>query len=178
VLAELPASNSIPVALLGNEAFVGRRREAAELAKVGALGADAGGDHVGVGDDRFNRHLEVWELCPQPCDHLRACEGPWTGPGSSRPNGSTACSRYSSAMMSPAALRFLVVKTSLNSRMTRALLSCDNPFPSCKEARYWDLRGLGSGDIDARDVKAQEAAEGCAEYERPQQYRQYRYENT
>ena len=34
--------------------------------------------------------------------------------------------------------------------------------------------GLGSGDIDARDVKAQEAAEGCAEYERPQEYRQYR----
>ena len=33
---------------------------------------------------------------------------------------------------------------------------------------------LGSGDIDARDVKAQEAAEGCAEYERPQEYRQYR----
>ena len=38
--------------------------------------------------------------------------------------------------------------------------------------------GAGSGDIDAWDVKAQEAAEGCAEYERPQQYRQYRYENT
>jgi hypothetical protein len=38
--------------------------------------------------------------------------------------------------------------------------------------------GVGSGDIDARDVKAQEAAEGCAEYERPQEYRQYRYENT
>ena len=34
--------------------------------------------------------------------------------------------------------------------------------------------GFGSGDIDARDVKAQEAAEGCAEYERPQEYRQYR----
>jgi pimeloyl-ACP methyl ester carboxylesterase len=34
--------------------------------------------------------------------------------------------------------------------------------------------GGGSGDIDARDVKAQEAAEGCAEYERPQEYRQYR----
>jgi hypothetical protein len=33
---------------------------------------------------------------------------------------------------------------------------------------------LRSGDIDARDVKAQEAAEGCAEYERPQEYRQYR----
>jgi hypothetical protein len=32
----------------------------------------------------------------------------------------------------------------------------------------------GSGDSDARDVKAQEAAEGCAEYERPQEYRQYR----
>ena len=31
-----------------------------------------------------------------------------------------------------------------------------------------------SSDIDARDVKAQEAAEGCAEYERPQEYRQYR----
>jgi hypothetical protein len=37
-----------------------------------------------------------------------------------------------------------------------------------------DLRGVGSGDIDARDVKAQEAAQGCAEYERPQEYRQYR----
>jgi hypothetical protein len=37
-----------------------------------------------------------------------------------------------------------------------------------------DFRGVGSGDIDARDVKAQEAAEGCAEYERPQEYRQYR----
>ena len=36
------------------------------------------------------------------------------------------------------------------------------------------FRWVGSGDIDARDVKAQEAAEGCAEYERPQQYRQYR----
>jgi hypothetical protein len=34
--------------------------------------------------------------------------------------------------------------------------------------------GFGSGDIDARDVKAQEAAEGCAEYERPQEHRQYR----
>jgi hypothetical protein len=34
--------------------------------------------------------------------------------------------------------------------------------------------GSGSGDIDARDVKAQEAAEGCAEYERPQKYRQDR----
>ena len=33
---------------------------------------------------------------------------------------------------------------------------------------------VGSGDIDARDMKAQEAAEGCAEYERPQKYRQYR----
>jgi hypothetical protein len=36
------------------------------------------------------------------------------------------------------------------------------------------VTGVGSGDIDARDVKAQEAAEGCAEYERPQEYRQYR----
>jgi GNAT superfamily N-acetyltransferase len=34
--------------------------------------------------------------------------------------------------------------------------------------------GVGSGDIDAGDVKAQEAAEGCAEYERPQEYSQYR----
>ena len=34
--------------------------------------------------------------------------------------------------------------------------------------------GGRSGDIDARDVKAQEAAEGCAEYEGPQEYRQYR----
>ena len=34
--------------------------------------------------------------------------------------------------------------------------------------------GVGSGDIDARDVKAQEAAEGRAEYERPQEYRKYR----
>jgi hypothetical protein len=33
---------------------------------------------------------------------------------------------------------------------------------------------LRSCDIDARDVKAQEAAEGCADYERPQEYRQYR----
>jgi hypothetical protein len=33
---------------------------------------------------------------------------------------------------------------------------------------------VGSGDLDARDVEAQEAAEGCAEYERPQEYRQYR----
>jgi hypothetical protein len=45
-----------------------------------------------------------------------------------------------------------------------------NPFP--------DPSGVGSGDIDARDVKAQEAAEGCAEYERPQEYGQYRSENT
>ena len=30
-----------------------------------------------------------------------------------------------------------------------------------------DAFGVGSGDIDAGDVKAQEAAEGCAEYERP-----------
>jgi hypothetical protein len=37
-----------------------------------------------------------------------------------------------------------------------------------------DAFGGGLGDIDARDVKAQEAAEGCAEYERPQEYRQYR----
>lgn len=37
-----------------------------------------------------------------------------------------------------------------------------------------DAFEVGSGDIDARDVKAQEAAEGCAEYERPQEYRQYR----
>ena len=36
------------------------------------------------------------------------------------------------------------------------------------------LRGFGSGDLDARDVKAQEAAEGCAKYERPQEHRQYR----
>jgi len=70
VLAELPPSNSIPVALLGHEALVGRRREAAKLAKVGTRGADADGDHVGVGDDLFNRHLEVGELCPKPCDHL------------------------------------------------------------------------------------------------------------
>jgi hypothetical protein len=70
VLAELSASNSIPVALLGCEAFVGRRREAAELAEVRARGADADGDHVGVGDDRFDCHLEVGELCPEPCDHL------------------------------------------------------------------------------------------------------------
>jgi hypothetical protein len=34
--------------------------------------------------------------------------------------------------------------------------------------------GLGSGDIDARDIKTQETAEGCAEYEGPQEYRQYR----
>ena len=54
VLAELPPSNSIPVALLGHEAFVGRRREATELAKVGPRGADADGDHVGVGDDRLS----------------------------------------------------------------------------------------------------------------------------
>jgi hypothetical protein len=40
----------------------------------------------------------------------------------------------------------------------------------CAEAQP----ALRSGDIDARDVKAQEAAEGCAEYERPQEYRQYR----
>jgi hypothetical protein len=33
--------------------------------------------------------------------------------------------------------------------------------------------GFGSGDIDARDVKAQEAAESCAQYERPQEHRQY-----
>ena len=37
---------------------------------------------------------------------------------------------------------------------------------------------LRSGDVDARDVKAQETAEGCAEYERPQEDRQYRQENT
>jgi hypothetical protein len=37
-----------------------------------------------------------------------------------------------------------------------------------------DAFGGGSGDIDARDVKAQQAAEGCAEYERPQEYGQYR----
>ena len=37
---------------------------------------------------------------------------------------------------------------------------------------------LRSGDIDPRDVKAQEAAECCAEYERPQEDRQYRQENT
>jgi hypothetical protein len=37
-----------------------------------------------------------------------------------------------------------------------------------------DALGVTSGDIDARDVKAQEAAEGCTEYERPQEYRQYR----
>src|SRR5215204_6281941 len=41
-----------------------------------------------------------------------------------------------------------------------------------------DAVGVGSGDIDARDVKAQQAAEGCAEYERPQKYRQDRQENT
>ena len=34
-----------------------------------------------------------------------------------------------------------------------------------------DALGVTSGDIDARDVKAQEAAEGCTEYERPQEYR-------
>ena len=37
-----------------------------------------------------------------------------------------------------------------------------------------DAFGVESGDVDARDVKAQEAAEGCTEYERPQEYRQYR----
>ena len=37
-----------------------------------------------------------------------------------------------------------------------------------------DAFGVVSGDIDARDIKAQKAAEGCAEYERPQEYRQYR----
>jgi hypothetical protein len=106
------------------------------LPKVGARGADADGDHVGVGDDRFNRHLEVGELCPQPTDHLpgvrRTLDRTRLLPAERLP----ACSRNSSAMMSSAALRFLVVKTSLNSRMTRALLSCDNPFPPYKEARY------------------------------------------
>lgn len=40
--------------------------------------------------------------------------------------------------------------------------------------RLTPSRRSESGDIDAWDVKAQEAAEGCAEYERPQEYRQYR----
>jgi hypothetical protein len=90
-------------------------------------GADADGDHVGVGDDRFNRHLEVGELCPQPCDHLTGVRRA-PGPGQAPPDRmAPPRATYSSAIMSSAALRFLVVKTSLNSRMTRALLSCDNP---------------------------------------------------
>jgi hypothetical protein len=33
---------------------------------------DAHGNRVAVGDDRFDRHLQVWELAPQPFDRL-AC---------------------------------------------------------------------------------------------------------
>ena len=40
--------------------------------------------------------------------------------------------------------------------------------------KRFDVFGVRSGDVDARYVKAQEAAEGRAEYERPQEYRQYR----
>jgi hypothetical protein len=41
-----------------------------------------------------------------------------------------------------------------------------------------EVLGIGSGDIDARNVKAQKTAEGRAEYERPQEYRKYRQEKT
>ena len=52
----------------------------------------------------------------------------------------------------------------ISSRVSAALTNLLGLTPS----------GVGSGDIDTRDVKAQEAAEGCAEYERPQEYGQYR----
>ena len=48
------------------------------------------------------------------------------------------------------------------------------PAPQAEPPKRLTPSGVGSGDIDARDVKAQEAAEGCAEYERPQEYRQDR----
>ena len=62
--------------LLGREAFVGGRREATELAKVGPRGADADGDHVGVGDDRSTVISRSGNCALSHATTSRACEGP------------------------------------------------------------------------------------------------------
>ena len=70
----------------------------------------------------------------------------------------------------------------MRARVVRTQWRCNHACPANQLARVSGAdhllgltpSGVGSGDIDARDVKAQEAAEGCAEYERPQEHRQYR----
>jgi hypothetical protein len=65
------------------------------------------------------------------------------------------------------------VEEALSSETTCVSRACDLKRQAEPPKRLTPS-GVGSGDIDAWDVKAQEAAEGCAEYERPQEYRQYR----
>ena len=78
------------------------------------------------------------------------------------------------ASMSVVGRRSHVIMVSQPQAMTDVTLGRVTSNRQAESRRRLTPSGVGSGDIDAGDVKAQEAAEGCAEYERPQEYRQYR----